>query len=574
MNRLILFPLVLAWLTAACTPATPSGGAGGSGPQAAPARPARPLVTALRVEPKTIAARGLGQNTGVALYLPKRMFNGDLAVLDGQGNPQPYLAEVLPQLGTDNWKVFPDGTMETTYHLKPDLVWHDGSSLTADDFVFSWQVYATPQLGSAASPPINLMQDVGAPDPRTVVIHWKQPYASAGALQSVGTGANGLPPLPRSILGSALESGSPDAMLNHPYWTSGFVGLGPYKLDRWEPGAFIEAVAFDRHVLGAAKIQRIKLVFMPDGNTTFASMLSGDVQLAADNALPPPQVAMLMQQWPPGTGSAVLYANQWRAAHFQHRSDFVNPPALQDPRVRKALAHAVDKPGIDELVYSGQFTIADSIFSPTSDLGKAADAALTKYPFDLQRTAQLMGEAGFARGGDGVYTSPSGGRFSAEVKTNGATDNEAEMSAVASGWRQAGFDFREAVLPAIQAQDTQARSVFPGLYIYSGNVGEGGITGWSSANIPRPENEWRGGSYDGYSSPDMDRLITAFTTALGVSDRINVAVEIAKVYSAELPSISLFFPTQPWVFTADLTGPKLVASEGNVAWNMQEWEFH
>ena len=57
----------------------------------------------------------------------------------------------------------------------------------------------------------------------------------------------------------------------------------------------------------------------------------GDVQLAADNGLPPPQVAILLQQWPAGSGSAVLYANQWRAAHFQHRPDFVSPAALQDP---------------------------------------------------------------------------------------------------------------------------------------------------------------------------------------------------------------------------------------------------
>src|SRR5438094_4205357 len=131
MNRLILFPLVLAWLAAACTPATPRGGAGGSASQAEPSRPARPLVTALRVEPKTIAARGLAQNTGVALYLPKKMFNADLALLDDQGNPRPYLAEALPQLDTDTWKVFPDGTMETTYRLKADLVWHDGKPLTA-----------------------------------------------------------------------------------------------------------------------------------------------------------------------------------------------------------------------------------------------------------------------------------------------------------------------------------------------------------------------------------------------------------------------------------------------------------
>ena len=114
-------------------------------------------------------------------------------------------------------------------------------------------------------------------------------------------------------------------------------------------------------------------------------VLAGDVQLAADNGLPPPQVAILLQQWPAGSGSAVLYANQWRAAHFQHRPDFVSPAALQDPRVRKAFAYAVDKPGVDEVVYGGQFVIADSIFSPTSDLGRAADAAVTKYPLDLRQ---------------------------------------------------------------------------------------------------------------------------------------------------------------------------------------------
>jgi peptide/nickel transport system substrate-binding protein len=501
------------------------------------------------------------------------MFNADLALLDDKGNPQPYLAETLPQLNTDSWKVSSSGTMETTYHLRPNLVWHDGAPLTADDFVFSWQVYATPELGTASTPPINLIQDVVAPDDRTVLIHWKQPYASAGSLQSVGTGANGLPPLRRSILAAALESGSADAILNHPYWGTSFVGLGPYRLDRWEPGAFIEAAAFDRHALGAPKIQRIKLLFMPDGNTTLASMLSGDVQLAADNGLPPPQVATLMQQWGPGGGSAVLYANQWRAAHFQARPDFVSPAALQDPRVRKALARAVDKPGIDGLIYDGQFPISDSIFSPTSDLGRAADSALTKYTFDLRQSAQLMTEAGFTKGSDGTYTNPLGGRFSAEVKTNGGTDNEAEMAALASGWRQAGFDMHEAVLPAAQAQDTQARASFPGLYINSGNVGEGGINGMSSVNVPRPENNWRGGSYDGYSSAEMDRLIAAFTTALAPSDRARIAVDIAKLYSADLPSISLFFPTQPWVFTSDLTGPRLVASESNVAWNIHEWEF-
>lgn len=570
MRQEILSSLVVAWLGAAC--AGPPA-ASNLGSQAPPARAARTLVAAVRVEPKTIAARGLGQNTGVALYLTKKMFNADLALLDDQANPQPYLAEALPQLNTNAWKVAPDGTMETIYRLRPNLVWHDGTPLTADDFVFSWKVYATPELGTAASPPINLIQSVQAPDSQTIVIHWTQPYAAAGALQSVATGATGLPPLPRAILGSTLEAGSADALLNHPYWTTGFVGLGPYRLDRWEPGAFIEAAAFDRHALGAAKIRRIKMVFMPDGNTTLAAMLAGDVQFAADNGLPPPQAATLLQQWPPGAASVVQYANQWRAAHFQFRPDFVSPAYLKDARVRKGLAYAADRATINGLVYDGQFPVADSFFSPTSELGRAVDAAITKYPFDLRQSAQLLGEAGFTKGSDGFYTSPTAGRFSAELKTNGGPDNEAEMSALASGWRQAGFDFHEAVLPAVQAQDNQVRASFPGAYIHSTNVGVGQIATMASTNIPRPENQWRGASYDGYSTPEMDRLISAFTTALALVDRIRLAVDIAKLYGSDLPAISLFFPTQPWVFTSDLTGPQAAASESNVAWNIHEWEF-
>jgi len=561
---------VVVWLASAC-----AGPPAASTPdsQSPPAPPARTLVAAVRVEPKTIAARGLGQNTGVALYLTKKLFNADLALLDDQANPQPYLAEALPQLNTDSWKVGADGTMETIYRLRPNLVWHDGTPLTADDFVFSWKVYATPELGTAASPPISLIQDVQAPDRQTLVIHWTQPYAAAGALQSVGTGATGLPPLPRAVLGAALESGSAESVLNHPYWTTGFVGVGPYRLDRWEPGTFIEAVAFDRHALGVTKIPRIKLAFMPDGNTTLAAMLAGEVQLTADNGLPPQQVATYLRQRPPGSASVVQYANQWRAAHVQFRPDFVSPPYLRDVRVRQGLAYAADRVTLNDLIYDGQFTVADSVFAPTSEIGRAVDAAVTKYPFDLQRSAQLRADAGFTRGSDGFYMSPTEGRFTAEVKTNGGADNEAEMSALAAGWRQAGFDFQEAVLPAVQAQNTQARASFPGLYIYSGNVGAGQVTGMASNNIPRPENSWRGGSYDGYASPDMDRLIAAFSTALASTDQTRLASEIAKLYSSELPAISLFFPTQPWVFTSDLTGPKPCTSESNVAWNIHEWVF-
>jgi peptide/nickel transport system substrate-binding protein len=548
--------------------------AGGSGVQGSAALPGRTLVAAVRGEPDGLAPRVIGQNLSISSYLARRMFNADLALLDDQEEPHPYLAEALPQLNTDNWKVFPDGTMETVYRLKPNLVWHDGAALTADDFVFSWELYGRPELGSGASPPISLIQTVAAPDARTIVIHWTQPYPAAGALQSAAPGAAGLPPLPRSSLGPALDSGA-EALLNSPYWTTGFVGLGPYRLDNWEPGAFLEASAFDRHALGVPKIPRVKVLFVGDGNTTLAAMLAGQVLLAADSGLNPPQAAELLRQWPTRAGSVISQSRNWKAAHFQNRPEFASPAALQDLRVRKALAYVLDKPAINDAIHDGQELFSDTMFPPTSALGRAANAAVTKYPVDLQKSAQLVAEAGFTRGSDGIYTSPTGARLSAEIMTSagGAT----EMAAVASGWRQAGFEFHESATPAALAQDRRYRSTFSGVQIITSALGERGIISLASTSIPGPENNWRSvgsaATYAGYSSPAMDRLVAAYSTALAAPDRIQAAVEIAKLHNNDFPAIPMFFPTAPWVFASNLRGPMSAGPDSNMAWNIHEWEL-
>ena len=56
-------------------------------------------------------------------------------------------------------------------------------------------------------------------------------------------------------------------------------------------------------------------------------------------------------------------------------------------------------------------------------------------------------------------------------------------------------------------------------------------------------------------------------------ERARVLAQMAKLYSEELPAISMFFRTQPWVFPSALRGPKLVAPESNVSWNIYEWEL-
>ena len=83
-----------------------------------------------------------------ALNTPLFLFNATLDYRDERDVAQPYLGEGLPKVDTDTWRLLPDGKMETKYVLKPNLTWQDGHPLSADDFVFAYQVYSTPSLGA------------------------------------------------------------------------------------------------------------------------------------------------------------------------------------------------------------------------------------------------------------------------------------------------------------------------------------------------------------------------------------------------------------------------------------------
>jgi peptide/nickel transport system substrate-binding protein len=530
----------------------------------------RPLVTAIRDEPGTLALHPFTQ-PGQATYLIKRVFNAQLTYLDNEAGPHPYLAEALPQLHTESWRVFPDGRMETTWRLKPGLVWHDGTPLSAEDFVLTWRVYSTPELGHSQSPPFSALDGVSAPDDRTIVFSWKGLYPGAATMYEHN---REYPALPRHLIETAFQQTSADAFVNIPYWTSEFVGLGPYRLERWEPGQFIEATAFEQHVLGRAKISRIRLVFMADDNTVLASLLAGEIQLTADAAARLSQVLLLKREWVPGGAGAVhLHINQYRTVYIQFRPEYLDQKALLDVRVRAALYHALDREAINDSVYGGEAFLGDFLLAPLTDLGRAADRATVKRVYDVRRSEQLMAEAGYARGPDGVYVSPTLGRLGLQVVTQAASDNNAEIAILADGWQRAGFAVEQRLLSGAAARQPDALAVFPALLVNSTSASLGLIDDFRSTNIPNRENRWNGSNRGGWNNAGYTGLAETFATTLDPEQRLERIGRIARVFSEELPALTLFYRSVVFAHTSALTGLTNAPADSTVPWNMHEWEL-
>lgn len=574
MRGHILLLITTIATTACAAPTVPATGGAGSEPrtQAVAQAPSRTLTLGVRYELGDLADK---VDSGITHAATKRLFNAALALTDGAGTTQPYLAESLPQLNSDSWRVFADGRMETTYRLKPNLSWHDGQPLTADDFVLAFRVYTTPGAGKFTPTPQDRIEDVLAPDQRTVVIRWRTLYPEAGAVR-----AEDLEPLPRHILAqpfAALEGDGTalDAFANHPYWGREFVGPGPYRLERWEPGSHLEGSAFAGHALGRPGIDRVNVRFIPDENTMLTNLLAGHVDIAMDNSLRFEHAVVLKREWGPAAkGVVLLDPIQPRLTNIQLRPELVNPRALLDLRVRRALASTVDKEAINLGLFDGELPLADQFLPRSVPYFQEMDRAIVKYPHDPRQAEQWMNQAGYTRGRDGVYGDAAGERFAFEHWVIAGSQNEKQSAIMADGWRRTGFEVKEYAIPAAQGTDGQVRASFPALSSVATGGGEMNLNFLASGQIPWPSNRWRGNNRGAWFNAEYDRLWESFQATLERSERNRQAIQMMKLATEDVAMLFLFHNANVTGHWATLRGPADGAPDRLVNWNIHEWEVN
>ncbi|HEY3117557.1 MAG TPA: ABC transporter substrate-binding protein [Chloroflexota bacterium] len=559
MRQVNVFVLVLAaMLAAGCAPGSTTSGDNQSVPGAVDQN--RTLVVAVRGEPSGLSDKEFIES--MHLRDTKRFFNAWLTLTDAQGQNSPYLAEALPRLNTDTWRVLPDGRMETTYRLKPNLTWHDGAPLTADDFVFAGQVYQTTDLGFATTAPQQQMAEVTALDPRTVLITWNVLYPDAGTLSI------GFEPLPRHILGTRFLELAPQAFVALPFWSREYVGLGPYCVDSWEPGAFVSGVAFDGHVLGRPKIGRLQVRFIPDTNAVVANLLAGAVNVSMDTSIGFANGATLEHEWAGTTRGSVLFTpSTMRWMQVQFRPELVNPKGLLDVRVRKALLQSLDRKALGDAMYDGQGKPLDAMVYPFDPWFPAVDRVITKYSFDLRQSEQLMADAGYKKDSDGTYANQADGRFVSELRISGGDENEREIAILAEAFRRAGFGTTEYPYPVTLTRDGEFRATFPGLLE---NPAGGGVASLISSMIPTAANRWTGSNRGGWSNPELDRFYDQFLTTLDADARNQEMAQAMKISTEQLPVLPIQYSFAVVAYTTGLRGPQ---SANSANWNIHQWEW-
>ncbi|HZT07735.1 MAG TPA: ABC transporter substrate-binding protein, partial [Chloroflexota bacterium] len=403
------------------------------------------------------------------------------------------------------------------------------------------------------------------PDSSTIVVHWSRPFIDADTLFTTVRGI----PLPEHILKGPYEAAK-DGFTDLPYWSTNFVGTGPFRLRQWVQGSYMIADANPQYVLGGPKLDTIEVRFINDANTIVASLLSGEVELTLGRNISLESALQTRDRWPNGRMDVGL--KSWIALFPQ----FLNPtPAtLTDVRLRRALLLAIDRKQLTETLQAGLTPVADDIFAPGTEEYAAVERDIVRYPFDPKQAAQLLTDLGYQAGPDGTRQDAAGQRPTLEIRTIAGDDIiEKTTFAVAAGWQQIGLGADPFPIPIQRVRDREWRATFPSFELLRQPNDAPAVTRAHGSETPLPENNYTGNNRSRYRNPEFDALLDRYVATIPKAERTDVLAQIVHHMTDQLVWMGLFYNAEATMIAnrVENVGANNAGSSTQ-AWNAYTWD--
>jgi peptide/nickel transport system substrate-binding protein len=478
-----------------------------------------------------------------------------LADLDANGTLRPFLAESVPSIENGLWKLLPDGRMETTWKIRPNARWHDGTPFTSDDVLFTASLLQDPELTLGRIVGYSYVERVEAPDPHTVVLTWKEPFIRADALFV------GAPPLPKHLLEKSYTESKANFPLL-PYWTDGFVNTGPYRLHEWARDSHLILRAFDDYTLGRPKIDEVEVRLIPDENAFIANILAGEILVTLGQSLSFEQGQQLRGRWQ--GGKVEVYVQ----TEMKMWPQFVNPtPAIvTDVRFRKALMYALNRQEMADVIMDGASPVAHSVVQPTVPEYAEVQEAAVKYEYDPRRAVQMIEGLGYARGADGMFRDTAGQALTVNIQTTPEDHNLKPMYAVSDYWNRIGVTSDLDPIPPPRQRDVEYRANFPTFNLQAGAGGIENLQNMRGVDARLPENNYSGRNYARYINAEFDVLLHRYLTTVPRAPRADALRQVIHHMTDQLVIMPLYYRASPTMVSDRLqnVGP-------DPTWHAQEW---
>jgi peptide/nickel transport system substrate-binding protein len=493
-----------------------------------------------------------------------RIFYEPLAAYDPDGNLVPVLAQEIPRV--QDGSVAKDGR-SVTWKLKRGVAWHDGKPFTADDVVFNWEYSADPPTAATTTGSYNDIERVEKLDSHTVRVvfqkpkpFWSEPFCSNRGMI-----------IPKHLFEAFKGAKSREAPTNLKP-----VGTGPYRIVDFKPGDSIQAeINPNYHVPNRPFFDQLEMKGGGDAVSAARAVIQTGEYDFAWNMQVEDDVLRRMEQGgkgrvdvAPGASVEHIQLNQsdpWREVDGERSSAKSTHPFLTESALRAAMALLVDRGSVQEQIY-GRLGQATANFLNAPPRFRSPN---TKWEFNVEKANQILDQAGWKRGTDGVRAK-DGGRLKLVYQTSVNAPRQKTQAIVKQALTRAGFEVElKSVVASVYFSSDPGnpdtyRQFTTDIQMYTTGPdapdAQAFMLRYASWEIASKANKWQGQNVVRWRSEEYDRLWKAAEVELDPVKRaalfirmndlvIQNAVVIPVLWRNAVSAVSLKLrnaETSPW----------------------------
>ncbi len=473
-----------------------------------------------------------------------------------RGQPYSQLIEKIPTVKDGDWQILAGKKMRVTYRFKRGYTWHDGRVLTALDASWTYLMQRNPRSPTLSRFVLKKIDNMIVPnpnDPYTLVVQWSEAYPFANLGHSV---------YPKHV----LEAGylrDPSRLKGHTQARAP-IGSGPYKFVEWVPGSHMTLEGYDAFLEGRPKIHRLVFRFILDSTVLLANVIAGAIDVTATTNNFSLDDMLNIERRNPQVKVHYTQGLIWERINLNVDDEF-----LRDKRVRQAIAYGIDREEIASKLFYGKQPVAHSWLPPAHP---GHNPRVRKYAYDPNRARQLLTEAGFTPGPDGIMRGREGRRLELTIiSTAGNAIRERIEVIMQDQLKQVGIDLKINNVPASVLVGTIIRRRQYQMTMYSNFFGPTTLGSFFHSNqIPTEANNYEGGNHMGWRNSENDRILDQAADELDEAKRIQLLRRQQELVAEDLPVIPLYFRVYLTTAKTALRNVKPGGFSG-ILWNAPEW---
>jgi peptide/nickel transport system substrate-binding protein len=360
--------------------------------------------------------------------------------------------------------------------------------------------------------------------------------------------------VPKHILGNV----KPEDIPTNEFSTAKPVGTGQFKFQEFKQGDHVTLVANPDYHRGATAVGTYIRKFVSDNTALYQQLKTGEVDF----------INFTPDFYDDAKNQTNFTTYAYDGFNFQFFGYNLDPtkvfPAFQDVKARQALFYAVDRQGIVEKIRSGLSTVAQGTM-PVLSWAYQPDKMTVRYDYDPDKAKQLLDDAGWKEGADGIREK-DGKKFSFTMYTfSGDKTIQGYMSVFQQNWKDIGVEmipqFEE--FSAFVTRLTKTFDFQAFLVGFQWNVDPDQQTMWDS------KQHGPGFNLYNYSNPKVDDLLDKALHTLDKAQRTQFYVEAQNLIMADAPALITDFPKT--LAGVNTRVKNLIPNAVNVTGNAYQW---